>query len=279
MAAFLLPPFLEGSLGRRPCITVATEHDSGIGWCRHVINKEVVVAGFAGHEMSETAGLKEERFAVCQVASDAHIGVSAKGGAEIMEPIEEGVVADEPVDMPLRMEIGTEAEDYFNRLLAISYWLLALKTTHHFRDPVVGFGNAVGIGEKEIVIFSGFGSKSECQFFGRTHTCAVRHESHVQTFVTRHVGLDDLPCVVLRAVIDHDDFVLGVVLRKQGLKVLGEIIAFVMSAEEDRNSGSIVLAIGFWLLAIGFFIFAQLAGGGEEVTEVEIELREERYEQ
>ena len=121
MAAFLLPPFLESSFGRRPCITVTAEHDSGIGRRCHVIHEEVVIAGFAGHEMSETAGLKEERFAVCQVASDAHIGVSAKGGAKIMEPIEEGVITDEPVDMPLRMEIGTEAEDYFNWLLAISY--------------------------------------------------------------------------------------------------------------------------------------------------------------
>ena len=30
---------------------------------------------------------------------------------------------------------------------------------------------------------------------------------------------------------------------------------------------------------VGFFIFAQLAGGGEEVAEVKIELRKERHEQ
>ena len=283
MAAFLLPPFFEGSFGRRPCITVTTEHDSCIGGCCHVVDEEVVVARFAGHEMGKTAGFKEERFAVRQVASHAHIGVSAKGGAEVMESVEEGVVADETVDVTLRMEIGTETEDDFDWLLAISYWLLAFKTTHHFRDPVVGLGDAVGVSKQEIVVFSRFGGESECQLFGGTYTCTVGHKRHMQTFVTRHVVFDDLPCAVFRSVIDHNDFVLGVVLREQCLEVLGEIIAFVMSAEEDGNSRGIyhliICHLVIWLLAVGFFIFAQLAGGGEEVTEIEIELREERHEQ
>ena len=111
MTAFLLPPLFESAFGGRPSETFARDHHRGVGARSYMVDKEIIVSGTCGHQMRETAGLKEKRFLVRQVTSHTHIRMSAKGSSEVMESVEEGVKLNKAVEMTLVHEISTKAED------------------------------------------------------------------------------------------------------------------------------------------------------------------------
>ena len=111
MTAFLLPPLFESAFGGRPSETFARDHHRGVGSRSYMVDKEIIVSGTCGHQMRETAGLKEKRFLIRQVTSHTHIRMSAKRCSEVMKSVEEGVKLNKAVEMTLVHEISTKAED------------------------------------------------------------------------------------------------------------------------------------------------------------------------
>ena len=73
-----------------------------------MVDKEIVIAGTIGHQMRKSAGLKKERFAVCQIASHAHIRMSAESSTEVMKSVEECVIPHKTIDMSFFREIRAE---------------------------------------------------------------------------------------------------------------------------------------------------------------------------
>ena len=273
MASFLLQPFAQICFRERPYITIAGQDDGGVLRRRYTIDEEIIVSGYVGHQMGEATRLKEEFFSVRQVTSYPHIGMPAEGCSQIMESVKKRIEAHEAVDMSFRTEIGAEAKDDLGGLFAISHWLLAFKSCHHLMNPMGGFGHTIGVGQQEVVVLRCFCSQRKGQFLRRTHPCAVRHKGHAQTRVIDHITLHDSACLIFGAIVHNDHLVGRPVLRKERLKILGEIVSLVMGGNYYGNTRCFRRTVSRLLLAISFFISADEASGGGHVAGIEIELR------
>ena len=209
-----------------------------------MIDEEVIVSGDIRHQMGKAPRLKEEFSSIRQVTSDAHIGMPAKGCAQIMEAVKESVKTHKSIDMSFRAEIRAETKDDLGGLLVISCWVLAFKSCHHLSNPMWRFGHTIGVGQQKIVVLRGFSSQSEGQFLRRTHPCAIRHKRHAQTRVIDHVAFYDSACLILRPIVHDNHFVCWPILSQQRLEILREVLTLVMGSNYYRNGRRFCKAVG-----------------------------------
>ena len=231
-----------------------------------MIDEQVIITSSAGHQVRKTATLKEQTLAISQVASHAHIRMSAERRSQKVQSVEERIVPNQTVDMSLVFKIRTKTE---HDLFAFR------KTRHHRADPSVRFGHAVGICEQQKIILRRFGCQGKCQFFRRPHTRTVRNERHMQPCILRHIALHHIARVVFRTVIHHDHLVRRIILRQQRLQVVREVISFVVRTQDHTHAGHLLIGVQCTFLPLP----TQLSGRRRQITGVPIHLSQRTQEQ
>ena len=139
-----------------------------------MVDEEIVVARAIGHQVGKSARLEKERFAISQVTSHTHVGMTAEGCSEVVQTVEQRIETHEAVHVSFIIEIRTKAQDDVFRSLR-----------HHRADPVVRLRPAVGVGQQQSIILRRFGTKRQRQFFRRTDPCAHGNECHMQARILR----------------------------------------------------------------------------------------------
>ena len=147
MSSFLLPPIAHCCLGWRPSDGLARTHHSRVLAVGYMINKKVIISRAVIHHLLESSCLEEEFFLVSQVATHAHVRVTVSGRAQVVQTIEERVIAHQTINKSLFVEIRTKTQHHLLRTSYIVHrtWF---KSSHHLAYPMCGLWGAVCVCEQ-----------------------------------------------------------------------------------------------------------------------------------
>ena len=102
---------------------------------------------------------------------------------------------------------------------------------------MVALGHAVGIGEHQPVIFAGLDSKRYGQLLAADVTGGIGYEAVVEMGIFLLEDGQVILALIGVAVVNDDDFKLGIVLLQHGAQVAAQILGFLAGADDDGYGG------------------------------------------